>query len=70
MTEALQDELIQFMFLRDGSGTLDVMKCLGLWFGKSNDTDIEIKNRFGNYVAAALTGYMMSGRKHQEGVLL
>jgi uncharacterized protein (DUF924 family) len=56
MAEALQDELIQFMFLRDTAGALDLLKCLGLWFGKSNDTDIEIKTRFGDHVSKALDG--------------
>jgi uncharacterized protein (DUF924 family) len=69
MTEALQDELILFMFLRDGSGILDVMKCLGLWFGKSNDTDIEIKTRFGSHVAAALTGVSDEWKKTPRGCL-
>jgi uncharacterized protein (DUF924 family) len=69
MAEALQDELIQFMFLRDGSGTLDVMKCLGLWFGKRNDTDIEIKTRFGGHVAAALTGVYDEWKKTPRGCL-
>jgi hypothetical protein len=36
--EALQEELISFMFLRDANDELDVMRCLGLWFGKSNGT--------------------------------
>jgi uncharacterized protein (DUF924 family) len=69
MTEALQDELLRFMFLRDGSGTLDVMKCLGLWFGKSNDTEIETKTRFGTFVAAALTGVYDEWKKTPRGCL-
>lgn len=52
--ENIQNELIDFMFLRDENGALDVMKCLGLWFGKSNDTDAEICTRFGSYVESAL----------------
>src|ERR1700709_2374160 len=56
MAEALQNELIHFMFLRDSAGKLDLIKCLGLWFGKSNDTDIEIKSRFGEHIRTALDG--------------
>jgi uncharacterized protein (DUF924 family) len=69
MVEALQNELIQFMFLRDDSGTLDVMKCLGLWFGKSNNTDIEISTRFGSHVSAALTGAYDGWKKTPRGCL-
>jgi uncharacterized protein (DUF924 family) len=69
MVEALQDELIQFMFLRDDSGTLDVMKCLGLWFGKSNNTDIEISTRFGSHVSAALAGAYDGWKKTPRGCL-
>jgi uncharacterized protein (DUF924 family)/Ca2+-binding EF-hand superfamily protein len=56
MAQALQEELISFMFLRDSHGKLDVMQCLTLWFGKSNETDIAIQSRFGEHVALALQG--------------
>lgn len=56
MAQVLQEELISFMFLRDSNGNLDVMQCLKLWFGKSNDTDIAIQTRFGAHVALALQG--------------
>ncbi|KAG4436484.1 hypothetical protein IFR05_008025 [Cadophora sp. M221] len=70
MTEKnLQDELIEFMFLRDPTGTLDAMRCLGLWFGKSNDTDIEIKTRFGSHVALALSGGYESWKTTPRGCL-
>ncbi|KAF2671020.1 EF-hand [Microthyrium microscopicum] len=69
MSEILQEELIQFMFLRNPVGTLDVMKCLGLWFGKSNETDIEIKTRFGDHVAKALSGGYDSWKATPRGCL-
>ncbi|KAH9207111.1 hypothetical protein DL95DRAFT_314267, partial [Leptodontidium sp. 2 PMI_412] len=57
------------MFLRDPTGKLDVMRCLGLWFGKSNDTDIEIKTRFGSHVALALSGGYDSWEATPRGCL-
>lgn len=69
MTETLQNELIEFMFLRDSAGRLDVMRCLGLWFGKSNDTDIEIKKRFGSHVEGALRGDYDHWKKTPKGCL-
>jgi uncharacterized protein (DUF924 family)/Ca2+-binding EF-hand superfamily protein len=69
MAEALQNELVEFMFLRDETGALDVMGCLGLWFGKSNDTDIEIKTRFGKHVETALQGGYNSWKKTPRGCL-
>lgn len=69
MAEVLQNELIEFMFLRGPDGALDVMRCLGLWFGKSNDTDIEIKTRFGSHVAAALEGGYDGWKKTPRGCL-
>jgi uncharacterized protein (DUF924 family)/Ca2+-binding EF-hand superfamily protein len=56
MAEGLQNELIDFMFRRHPDGQLDVMQCLRLWFGKSSETDIEIEERFGTHVTAALDG--------------
>lgn len=67
--EALQEELISFMFLRDADGNLDVMRCLGLWFGKSNDTDIEIKTRFGEHVKTALSGGYDAWKETPRGCL-
>jgi Ca2+-binding EF-hand superfamily protein/uncharacterized protein (DUF924 family) len=56
MNKGLQDELIKFMFLRRLDGSLDVMACLKLWFGKSTETDVEIRTRFGHHVELALKG--------------
>lgn len=56
MAETLQNEIIKFMFRRKSNGELDAMACLQLWFGKSDDTDIEIEARFGALVAHALDG--------------
>jgi uncharacterized protein (DUF924 family)/Ca2+-binding EF-hand superfamily protein len=67
--EHLQEELISFMFLRHEDGTLDVMRCLGLWFGKSNDTDIEINHRFGAHVSSALQGDYESWKATPRGCL-
>lgn len=57
------------MLLRDPSGKLDVMRCLGLWFGKSNDTDITIKTRFGARVEIALSGSYSSWKSSPRGCL-
>jgi uncharacterized protein (DUF924 family)/Ca2+-binding EF-hand superfamily protein len=67
----LQDELISFMFRRQsGPGSpLDTMACLRLWFGKSNDTDIEIESRFGSYVALALQGELNHWQETPRGCL-
>jgi uncharacterized protein (DUF924 family)/Ca2+-binding EF-hand superfamily protein len=67
----LQDELISFMFRREpGPGSpLDAMACLRLWFGKSNDTDIEIESRFGSHVAVALEGKLDHWQKTPRGCL-
>ena len=56
MDEVLQNELINFMFLHRPDGEHDAMACLQLWFGKSDDTDIEISARSGAHVAYALDG--------------
>ena len=68
-TESLQDELIKFMFLRNSDGTLDVMRCLAFWFGKSNDTDIEINTRFGDHVSKALSGGYNAWKETPRGCL-
>lgn len=52
----LQQDLINFMFLRDDAGNLDAMKCLSLWFGKSQDTDNEIRKKYGDLVSDAIAG--------------
>lgn len=67
----LQDELISFMFRRQSGpdSPLDTMECLRLWFGKSNDTDIEIESRFGSHVAIALRGKLDHWRKTPRGCL-
>jgi uncharacterized protein (DUF924 family)/Ca2+-binding EF-hand superfamily protein len=69
--ELLQDELISFMFRRQSGpdSPLDAMACLRLWFGKSNDTDIEIQSRFGSHVAIALQGKLDHWRKTPRGCL-
>jgi len=69
MDESLQNELISFMFLHDSSSQLDVMSCLQLWFGKSNDTDIQIQERFGTYVASAIRGGLDHWRATPRGCL-
>lgn len=56
MNRVLQEELINYMFRRRPDGSLDVMECLKLWFGKGTNTDIEIRTRFGEHVEAALQG--------------
>jgi uncharacterized protein (DUF924 family)/Ca2+-binding EF-hand superfamily protein len=69
MEEAFQNEIINFMFLRDSNGSLNVMDCLQLWFGKFNDTDIEIRERFGSHVATALRGKLDHWRNTPRGYL-
>jgi uncharacterized protein (DUF924 family)/Ca2+-binding EF-hand superfamily protein len=69
MEVAFQNEIINFMFLRDAKGNLNVMDCLQLWFGKSNDTDIEIQDRFGSHVATALRGKLDHWRSTPRGCL-
>lgn len=54
--ESVQQELIRYMFRRDANGQYDAMACLQLWFGKSHDTDNEIRHRFGDYVQRAIAG--------------
>lgn len=69
MAEALQDELIEFMFRRCPDGQLDAIACLKLWFGKSDDTDIEIRTRFGTHVAHALNGGYSEWNQSARGCL-
>jgi len=57
------------MFLRDDAGKLDVMKCLHLWFGKSNETDIEIRTKFGANVELALQEQYEEWKKTPQGCL-
>jgi uncharacterized protein (DUF924 family) len=69
--EALQNELVSFMFRRESGlhSPLDAMSCLRLWFGKSNETDIEIETRFGSHVAIALEGKLDHWQKTPRGCL-
>jgi uncharacterized protein (DUF924 family)/Ca2+-binding EF-hand superfamily protein len=69
MAEDLQNELINFMFLRDCDGRLDVLGCVELWFGKSNETDIEIKTRFGEQVEKAIQGGYTEWERTPRGCL-
>jgi len=69
MSKLLQDEIINYMFLRNPDGKLDVMRCLGLWFGKRNDTDIEIQSKFGDHVHQALQGTYDTWRSTSRGCL-
>ena len=68
-TEDIQNDLIKFMFRRDENGNLDVMGCLGLWFGKSHDTDNEIRSRFGDLVAKGLRGGLNDWKETPRGCL-
>lgn len=52
----LQRELINYMFRRHANGQVDTMACLHLWFGKSHDTDNEIRKHYGALVPKAITG--------------
>ena len=54
--EQLQQDLANFMFLRDVAGNLDAIECLFLWFGKSHDTDNEIRKRYGELIKQAIAG--------------
>jgi|GEM_PF-3695957 uncharacterized protein (DUF924 family) len=56
--EQLQQDLTNFMFLRNEVGNLDAMACLSLWFGKSHDTDNEICKRYGELVKQAIAGQL------------
>jgi uncharacterized protein (DUF924 family)/Ca2+-binding EF-hand superfamily protein len=69
MEEALQKELIEYMFLRRGDGSLDISRCLKLWFGKKNETDIQIKNRYGKHVRIALQDGYESWKTTPRGCL-
>lgn len=57
------------MFLRRPDGSLDVMECLKLWFGKGTSTDISIRNRFGEHVENALKGRYAHWRWTPRGCL-
>jgi uncharacterized protein (DUF924 family)/Ca2+-binding EF-hand superfamily protein len=69
MKQFLQNDLINFMFQRDDSGALDIARCLTLWFGKSDNTDLEIKLHFGAHVGAALQGKYNDWKKTPRGCL-
>ena len=51
-----QQDIISFMFIRDPSGAPDAVACLKLWFGKDNETDATIRERFGALVERAMAG--------------
>jgi uncharacterized protein (DUF924 family)/Ca2+-binding EF-hand superfamily protein len=69
MEETFQNEIINFMFLRDANGNLKVTDCLQLWFGKFHNTDSQIDERFGSHVAAALRGKLDHWRSTPRGCL-
>ncbi len=69
MASSFQDKLIDFMFRRYADGQLDVMQCLHLWFGKSNETHIEIEELFGTHVTAALNGTYSEWNNTPRGCL-
>lgn len=56
--EQVRQDLTNFMFLRNEVGNLDVMACLSLWFGKSHDTDNEIRKRYGELIKQAIAGQL------------
>lgn len=55
-SQGLQQELIDYMFRRDETGKIDPGACLKLWFGKSHDTDNEIRKRYSQLVDQAISG--------------
>lgn len=67
--EQLQEDLVNFMFLRDATGKLDPMACLSLWFGKSHDTDNEIRKRYGELVKQAIAGQLDDWMETPRGCL-
>lgn len=69
MSQEVQQELIDYMFLRDDKGTIDAFACLELWFGKSHGTDNEIRSRYGNLVERAIDGQIDSWMETARGCL-
>jgi uncharacterized protein (DUF924 family)/Ca2+-binding EF-hand superfamily protein len=67
--EQIQQDLTNFMFLRDAAGNLDAIACLSLWFGKSHDTDNEIRNRYGELVKQAIAGQLDHWMETPRGCL-
>ena len=67
--EALQAELINYMFRRQANGQLDTMACLHLWFGKSHDTDNEIRKHYGDLVPKAIAGKLDHWMETPHGCL-
>lgn len=65
----IQQELIDYMFCRHANGQLDAMACLHLWFGKSHDTDNEIRKRFSNLVSQAIAGQLDHWMETPRGCL-
>jgi len=67
--QGLQEDLINFMFLSDDAGNLDAMKCLSLWFGKSQDTDNKIRKKYGDLVSDAIAGKLDHWMESPRGCL-
>ena len=67
--EQLQQDLTNFMFLRDAAGNLDALSCLSLWFGKSHDTDNEIRKQYGELVEQAIAGQLDHWMETSRGCL-
>ena len=64
-----QQDIISFMFIRDETGEIKVIECLKLWFGKDNDTDNTIRDRFGTLVEQALDGQLDHWMDTPQGAL-
>jgi uncharacterized protein (DUF924 family) len=68
-TSKLQSEITAFMFLRDKAGEPDVSACLKTWFGKDNDKDDTICDRYGVWVECGLAGDLDSWMATPGGAL-
>lgn len=68
-SQCLQQELIDYMFRRDEIGKLDAEACLKLWFGKSHDTDNEIRKRYSHLVDQAISGELDDWMETPHGCL-
>lgn len=67
--QQLQQDLINYMFRCSETGALDAMACLQLWFGKSYDTDNEIRKRYGKWVSSAIAGKLDHWMETPRGCL-
>jgi uncharacterized protein (DUF924 family) len=56
--QQLQHELVDYMFRRNSTGKLDAMGCLELWFGKSHNTDNQIRSCYADLVHKAIAGHL------------